>query len=336
MSIQQVVECIRKNRDFLVTTHTNPEGDAIGSQLSLVRLLKALGKNVIAVNEDPLPYGYNFLPDVDQIRKFRKNKQKFKFDIFATVDCSDLHRPGEVYLLNTMGRPVLNIDHHISNEGFGAVNWVDPKASCCAEMIYRLYRKLRVPIDRYTALLIYVGILTDTGSFHYSNTSAFTHRVVADLMQYGLDITKIYKDVYESVPYQDMRLLSEIVPTMKRMLNGRVLWFQVSKETIKKHAKISFDLSEHILSFGRSVKGAEVVLLFKENLGVENEIRVNFRSQGGVDVNTIAGYFNGGGHRSAAGATVRGTLESVTKRVLSKVREAYRSKNKSQVTSHRS
>ncbi|MDD2703182.1 MAG: bifunctional oligoribonuclease/PAP phosphatase NrnA [Candidatus Omnitrophica bacterium] len=324
MSMQKAVECIRQNSDFLITTHMNPEGDAIGSQLSLFRLLKALGKNVIAVNEDPLPYGYDFLPGVNVIRKFRKNRENFKFDVFVTVDCSDLRRPGEVHLLNTGHKPVLNIDHHVSNEQFGAVNWVKPEASCCAEMIYELYGKFRVPVDRDTALLLYVGILTDTGSFHYSNTTAFTHRVVSDLMRYDLNITKIYKDIYESVPFRDMRLLAEILPTMNRMLGGKVLWFQVSKDTVKRHKKICFDLSEHILSFGRSVKGTEVVLLFKENPGGEKEVRVNFRSQGNIDVNKIAGFFNGGGHKTAAGATVRGTLESVAGRVLNKVREAYR------------
>ncbi|MFA5362218.1 MAG: bifunctional oligoribonuclease/PAP phosphatase NrnA [Candidatus Omnitrophota bacterium] len=326
MSIQKAVECIRRNKSFLITTHTSPEGDAIGSELSLFRLLKALGKNVIAVNEDPLPCGFEFLPCVDVIRKFRRNKEKYKFDVFVTVDCSDLRRPGEVYLLNSERRPILNIDHHVSNELFGAVNWVKPEASCCAEMIYELYRKFRVPVDRDTALLIYVGIMTDTGSFHYSNTTAFTHAVVADLMRHNLNITGIYKNIYESVPFQDMRLLAAIIPTMNRMLNGKVLWFKVAKETVKKHKKVCFDLSEHILNYGRSVKGGEVVLLFKENLGVENEIRVNFRSQGAIDVNKIAGFFNGGGHKTAAGATIHGTLASAVKMVLNKVRAAYREK----------
>ncbi len=324
MSMQKAVECIRNNESFLITTHTNPEGDAIGSELSLFRLLKALGKTVVAVNEDPLPYGFDFLPDVDRIRKFRKGREKFKFDVFVTVDCSDLRRPGEVYLLNTEHKPILNIDHHVSNERFGAVNWVKPEASCCAEMVYELYKKFRVPLDRDSALLIYVGILTDTGSFHYSNTTAFTHRAAAELIEHGLDITMIYKAMYESVPYQDMRLLAEIVPTMNRMLEGKIVWFRVAKDIVKRHKKISFDLSEHILSFGRSVKDAEVVLLFKENLGVENEIRINFRSQGAIDVNRIAGMFNGGGHKTAAGATVRGPLDNVIRTVLNKVREAYR------------
>lgn len=323
MGIQDVVRCIKENNSFLITSHTNPEGDALGSELSFYRLISALGKTAVVINEDGLPYGYEFLPDTGVIRKFRKNMSVPPFDVFVTVDCSDLFRPGEVHTLNEKNKPVLNIDHHISNRLFGTVNWVKPEASCCAEMIFEIFKKMKVPIEKESALLIYVGILTDTGSFHYSNTTGFTHEVVAELMRYGIEPPRVYKNIYENIPFQDMRLLVDILPGMKTSQGGRVVWFQIKKELLRKHKKISFDLSEQILSFGRSIKGVEAVVLFKENLGEKDEVRVNFRSNGKIDVNKVASCFGGGGHRTASGCTIAGTIENTEKRVLREIRKAF-------------
>lgn len=320
MSIHKTAEFLRKNNNFLITSHTTPEGDAIGSELGLYRLLKALGKNVFVINEDDLPYGYEFLPDVDKIQKFHKDKKRVDFDALVAVDCSDLRRTGEVYTLNSAKKPIINIDHHISNEKFGYINWVDPSASCCAEMIFRLYKKMRVPLDKNSALLLYAGILTDTGSFKYSNTTVLTHKIAAELLGYGIDFVEVFKNIYENVPFDDMQLLGSILPNMKRTLDGKIIWFQIKKDLLKNHKEIHFDLTEHILSFGRAVKGKEVVVLFKENLGDLNEVRVNFRSQGHVDVNKIAGFFGGGGHKTASGCTIKGKIEDVSRKVLAKIK----------------
>jgi phosphoesterase RecJ-like protein len=286
-------------------------------------LLKKLGKNAVMVNEDELPYGYTFLPHGDKIKKFGRRAMRLKFDCMAVLDCSDLARPGEVAKLNTPGKPVLAIDHHISNDRFGDVSWVQPNASSTCEMVYRLYRNMRVPIDKDAALCLYVGISTDTGSFRYSNTSSETHRITSELLKHGLDVSSIYRNISENIPYQDMLLLTEILPGMKREAQGKLIWFQI-RQSMLKNRKLCFDLSEHVLSFGRAIKDAEVVVLFKENLGVKDEIRVNFRSQGKVDVNKIAAYFGGGGHRTASGATIRGPLDSVRKKVLAKIKENLR------------
>jgi phosphoesterase RecJ-like protein len=202
---------------------------------------------------------------------------------------------------------------------FGDVNWIDPRASSCSEMIYRLHDALGLLMDRDTAVLLYTGILTDTGSFRYTNTTCFTHKVVSELLKFNLDIPKIYKSIYEDIPFEDMKLLARILPAVRREANGKVIWFQI-KHNMLRNKKLSFDLSEHILAFGRAIKGAEVVALFKENLGVKNEIRINLRSQGKVDVNKIAQFFGGGGHKTASGATVHGKIDAVRKRVLAKIK----------------
>ncbi len=320
MSLKKVVASLRKNKSFLITTHTNMEGDALGSELAFYGILKKLGKKATIVNEDALPYGYEFLPNTDKIIKYKDNLKEIKFDCFVALDCSDLSRTGEVYRLNSEQKPVLNIDHHISNQKFGDINWVEPRASSCSEMIYKLYKALRLPLDRDAAILLYTGILTDTGSFRYSNVASFTHKAISELLKFNLDIPKIYKSVYEDIPFEDMKLLAKILPAMKRDAGVRIIWFQI-KHNMLRNKKLSFDLSEHILTFGRAIKGVEVVALFKENLGVENEIRVNFRSQGKVDVNKIASFFGGGGHKTASGATVKGNIDQVRRKVLAKIKE---------------
>lgn len=321
MGLKKVVECIKRNKNFLITTHINMEGDAVGSELAFYRLLKAMGKRATIINDDNLSYEYNFLPGTNQIKKFKKNLKNIKFDCFVILDCSDLERCGQIYKINTANKPVLNIDHHISNQRFGDVNWVEPHSSSVSEMIYQLYKKLDLPLNREIAMLLYVGILTDTGSFRYPNTTSVTHKIVSELMRYNLDIAQIYKNVYENIPFQDMKLLSKILPTISRDAKGKIAWFQIQR-SILKNKKISFDLTEHILHFARAIKDAEVAVLFKENLGEKNEVRVNLRSQGKVDVNRIASFFGGGGHKTASGATVKGKIEDVRKKVLAKIRES--------------
>lgn len=324
MSLRKVAEFIKKNNNFIITSHVNPEGDALGAELAFYILLKKLGKNAAIINEDEVPDSYKFLPQSENIRKLKYSpKKKFNFDCLVFIDCSDRERTGEVYRINTRNRPVVNIDHHISNEKFGDLNWIEPYYSSSAEMVYQLYRNMRIPLDRDAAVCLYTGMLSDTGSFRYSNTKSSTHKAVSSLLRFGVDTVQIYKSVYEDIPFEDMRLLSQILPRMKREAKGRLIWFEIPQRMLK-NKKLSFDLSEHVLSFARSIKDVEVCALFKENLGVKDEIRVNLRSQGKVDVNKIAACFGGGGHRTASGATVSGKLSAVRKKVLAKIKEGLR------------
>jgi len=323
MDIEKVAAFIRKHKRFLISSHTNMEGDALGSELSFAFLLKKLGKTPIIVNEDDVPYGYDFLPGTGMITKYNRKTTNVRFDCFVTLDCSDLRRTGEVYRMNTDRKPVLNIDHHVSNAYFADVNWVDPKASCACELVWRLFKKMRVPIAQDEATAMYAGIMTDTGSFRYSCTTSMTHKITADLVATGIDVAAVYRAIYGSIPYEDLKLLAQILPTMQRSRDGKIVWFEIHKELLRKQKKIFFDLSENILNFARSLKGVEVVVLFKENLSAIGEVRVNFRSQGAVDVNAIAQKFGGGGHKAASGTTVRGRLPDIKRKVLAAVKKAF-------------
>lgn len=325
MSLKKCVEFIKRNKRFLITVHTNPEGDALGSELAFYILLRKLGKVALIINEDEVPPGCNFLPGVSNIKKKPKHERRLKkisFDCLAVLDCSDLDRTGEIYKINMQNKPILNIDHHISNSKFADVNWVEPHSSSTSEMIYALFKKLGVAFDADSATCLYVGMLTDTGSFRYSNTSSSTHKAVSELLKFNLNVAQIYKNTYENISFEEMKLLVKVLAPMHKEARGKIIWFQVDKSLLGRK-KISFDLSEHVLSFGRAIKDVEVVVLFKENLGVKDEIRINFRSQGNVDVNKIAKFFGGGGHKTASGATIHGKIDQVRRKVLAKIKESF-------------
>ncbi len=321
MSLNEICANIKKYNNFLITVHTSPEGDALGAELGFYNLVKKLGKSGTIINEDKLPYGYDFLPGSKLIRLLNKSSKNVDFDCFAVLDCADLKRTGDVYKLNKDKKPVLNIDHHISNRNFGDLNWVDPKASSCSEMIYKMYKKLHLPMDKDTAVALYTGIMTDTGSFRYSNTSSHTLKAASELLKFGIDVTQVYRATYENIPPADVKLLLKLLPKIKFYCQGRVVVFQIRKELFKK-GKPCVDLADLALSFGRAIKGVEVVALFKENLGENNEVRVNLRSQGKVDVNEIAAFFEGGGHKSAAGCTLTGDIKKIAKKVINRIRQS--------------
>jgi len=321
VSIKNICENIKKYKSFLITTHVSPEGDALGSELGFYYLARKLDKRAIIVNADPVPYGLDFLPGKVVIHYPHQELRLSGIDCFVVLDCADLKRTGKVYKLNTGNKPVLNIDHHVSNRLFGDVQWVDPTASSCSEMIYKIYKQLRLPIGREAALGLYTGIMTDTGSFRYSNTSSFTHQAVAELMQSGLDVAQVYRHAYGNIPLEDIRSLLKILPNIKFSAQGKIVWFEITQEILGRRTP-DIDLGDFVLSFGRAIKGVEVVALFKQMPGDKKEIRVNLRSQGKVDVNKIASFFGGGGHRTAAGCTLSGDRLKVSERVLHQIRLA--------------
>jgi phosphoesterase RecJ-like protein len=280
-----------------------------------------MGKKAIILNQDRPAPCYNFLPGIGRIARFKAQLKKMTYDCFVALDCSDLKRTGGVWRMSPGAKTILNIDHHVSNQMFGDVNWVEPKASSCCEMVYGIFKKMRLGLDKDTAMCIYAGILTDTGSFRYSNTNALTHKIAAHLIAYGLDPRRIYKNIYEDIPFPDANLISSVLPDISRSADGKIIWFQV-KRSMYRGKKLSIDLTEHLLNFARSIKDVEVCVLFRENISARGEIRVNLRSQGRVDVNKIAALFGGGGHPTASGCTISGRIDAVAKKVLAAVRRA--------------
>ncbi len=313
---RRVVKALKKYNNFLITSHINPEGDSIGSQLAFAYLLKALGKKTCIVNAHKPGHRYSFLPKVSSIlTKIKKDK---KYDAICFLDCGDIRRIGRIYEEIDLSKPTINIDHHLSNTGFGDINLVLPRASSTGEILYRLFKKAKVKINKDAAVCLYTAILTDTGSFSYSNTTSFTHKLVSCLIDIGIDVEKIYKKVYEEVSQSTMQLLGKALSTLKLSENGAIAWIKITKKMLKE-SKASLEDEENFVNFPRSIKGVRVAMLFTEI--ANNKTKVSLRSNDIIDTNEIASHFVGGGHKKASGCLIKGKLPDAEKKMLSVIKK---------------
>jgi len=313
MRLTKVVELLKNNNTFLISAHQNPEGDAIGSQLGMYHLLKQMKKRVYIYNHDPVPQNLQFLPGARHIKTDDPGRD---FDVGIVLDCSDLSRLGSTKPAFERTKVLVNIDHHVSNTRFGDVNAVDPDASSASELVARLYRRMFATIDRYAALCLYTGIFTDTGAFTYSYTSAAVHRLVSELLACGVKPDQVYRQVYSSLSAEDIQFVGTVLSTVRHDEGGRIYWAAIPRW----RESAGGDLTETIFHSMGFLKNAEVFILFKKIRS--GAVRVNFRSRGKVDVNRIARFFGGGGHKKASGTTIEDpSLASVQKHVIDYVKK---------------
>ncbi|MDD5439667.1 MAG: bifunctional oligoribonuclease/PAP phosphatase NrnA [Candidatus Omnitrophica bacterium] len=318
MVINEIRDALRKYDNFVVTSHIDPEPDALGSELAVYELLKRLGKMVTIINDKPVPEEYDFLEGTSLMRhKYEKSET---YGAAVVVDCPTTKRTGSVRPLLEKVPFIVNIDHHISNEKFGNINWVNPDASCAGEMIYTLYKAMDVEISRKVALYIYTAILTDTGSFNYTNTSGVTHAITSELIGYGINPYQVSHHVYENKKYQDVKLLGDAIRTLGLALKGKVAYMVCTKRMLKKNGS-AISATQDFVNIPRSVKGTLIALFLREEPGKNNSYRVSLRSRGNVSVNKIAAQFGGGGHKYAAGCIVKGTLQIAKRRLIEAARE---------------
>ncbi len=318
MSIKKVIEAIRENNSFLITSHVNMEGDSVGSQLAMAKLLEGMKKKVYIVDNDPIPVNYLFLPKTKDASNDLTLKRDF--DAALVLDCPSLKRIGKVRDLITEDKLIVNIDHHVSNERFGDIDWVKPFASSAGEMIWYIYKEMRRKLTKEAAMYIYTAILTDTGSFTYDNTRPNTHEIASDLLSYGLDPAWIAMNIYERRSVPEIKLLGSALTALKMNEAGDVAYIEVTQEMLRSSGA-DISKTENVVNYARSIDKVEVAVVFKEHLADKNLIMVSFRSKGEVDVNEIASLFGGGGHKRAAGCTVTGELSDVRGKILDKVEE---------------
>ena len=316
MRIKEIVEAITAGKEFFVFTHTSPEGDAVGSQLGLARLLKREGKSVFMIGSPGALDSYSFLPGINQIKK--EPPARKDADVAIAVDCAAKERMGEAKKYFDKANITINIDHHATNTGFADINWVEPEVSSVGEMIYRLYGELGREPDKADALCLYVAILTDTGSFRYANTTSRTYEVAAKLLEKGVRPEEAAENIYQSFKRQDIALLAEVLRGMNITADGRIAWSKVTESTLSK-AHYSELMLDNLVSYPRSIKGVEVAILFRD-VG-KDRIRVNFRSKHDADVTKLAAVWGGGGHPRASGCTATGKLEEIEKRVIEEARK---------------
>ncbi|MBU2473659.1 MAG: bifunctional oligoribonuclease/PAP phosphatase NrnA [Candidatus Omnitrophica bacterium] len=305
-----IVDKITRGRKFLITAHMNLEGDALGSELATYILLKKLKKQAVIYNNDPTPEIYNFLPFS---RVIKNNLAKEDFDVAIALDCSDSSRTGKVKDSLVKANCIINIDHHVSNTYFGDINWVEPRVGSCAQILYRLCKKFGV-IDKNIALCLYTGIFTDTGNFTYASTDDQTHRIASELMKYNLHPHILYDRLHSVCTPLDLNFIGKVISTLKFDPAKKICWANIVHWQDK-----GYDLTEVVFSIMRLLKGVEVSILFKK---IDNKrTRVNFRSRSCVDVNKIARFFGGGGHKRASGTTIDSSLEAAEKKVVSFIKK---------------
>ena len=315
--IQKIISEIEINSTFLITAHENPDGDAVGSSLALANFLSAIGKEVIIYHCDPLPDNYAFLPMADRICSVIP--EQF-YDICFVLDAGDLCRAGSD--LATFGKigKIINIDHHPDNKKFGELNLVDPKASATGALIYRILTAAGHAIDYDTALCIYTAIVTDTGSFRYSNANPEAFTISAAMVACGINPWFVAERLYESQPRQRLELLTLALATLQVADRGDVASITVTLDMYNKTGA-SPDLTDGFVNYPRSIRGVEVAVFFREIEG--GSFKVGFRSKGSVDVSAIAAAFGGGGHHNAAGCKIPGPIEEARNRVISYIENSF-------------
>jgi len=320
--MNKVLAALKDNKRFLITAHVNLEGDSLGSQLAMKELLKGMDKDAFILDSDAVPDHYRFLPNACDV--CNDLNRHIEFDVAVVLDCPTLKRTGKVGdIIKESTKTILNIDHHVSNEQFGDINWVDSNASSAGEMVYRLFKALGVPLSKEAALYLYIAILTDTGSFNYDNTSSVTHEIVSELLGYGLDPAIVSERVYENRSIADLKLLGLALSSTEVNASGEVAYLEITRDMLKSTGA-DIMKSEGFVNYPRSIDKVKVAILFKEDAKNRDVINISFRAKGDVDVNKIASFFGGGGHMKASGCTIKGNLADAKKKVLSKVQEILR------------
>lgn len=317
-NFNEITKLFKKNNSFLITSHKNIDGDAIGSELALYFILKKLNKKPIILNQDRLPRIYNFLPDSDKVHCLEDNYINIKnIDVGIIVDCSNFERIEETYKIFKNIKNIINIDHHNSNKKFGKLNYIDSSASSVGEIIYDLIKYINLDLlDEKISTCLYTAIITDTGSFRYSNVSSKTFNVVSDLASQGIKPNLIADNIYNRNTYSGLKLLGKALLTLEVDESNYVSWLTITRDMLN-NTEANDEEVEGIIDMVRTLENTEVSILFRETK--DNKIKVSFRSKGDFNVNKFAGKFNGGGHPNSSGCVCSGKIAEVKEKILSEL-----------------
>jgi phosphoesterase RecJ-like protein len=299
----QLISHIRQGQRFLVSSHQRPDGDAIGSSVGFALALREIGKQAHVVMDAVPPHFLRPFPSVDTIRIARAVDERV--DGAIIMECSSLDRTG----ISGFDRsPVLNIDHHVGNTQYGTINWIDESAAACTELVFTLIEALAVPMTPDIATHVYLGLLTDTGSFRFSHITPRSFEIARRCVEAGADPQWIARTHYDSSTLGRVRIFGHVLNTMRLDPSGRVALLTITYDSAAA-AGATYDDTEGIINFPLSVQDIKAVAFVKE---AENaEWRISMRSKGDIDVGAIARAHGGGGHKNAAGCSARGSLSEV-------------------------
>jgi len=312
--IAAIRDAILQRQRFVITSHARPDGDAIGSQVAMALALRQLGKDVHMVGADAAPPQFLTFPAVSEIQVAQTVDGPF--DAAIVMECGDLSRTGVAGLDKYF---VINIDHHPGNKSYGALNWFDPGAAACGEMVFDLIEALGATLTPDIATHIYVTILTDTGGFHFSHITPRTFEICRRCTEAGAQPQSIARVIYDSSNMARLRLMGAVLHDLEFEGGGRAALATLTLELLERTGATQED-SEGLINIPLSVKEIQAVAFFKEI--APDSYRISLRSKGTVDVNRVANTFGGGGHKNAAGCTLNGSYRDVRKKVVDELNRA--------------
>jgi len=296
----QVAEAIRQRQRFVVMSHARPDGDAIGSSLAMAYALRQLGKDVRVVSRDAPPPPLMVFPGVPEIEILGEIGDPG--DAVIVMECGDIKRPG----IDGIERAYLiNIDHHPGNAVYGALNWLDLSAAACGEMVFDLIGELGVPLTYEIALHVYIAVLTDTGSFHYSNITPRTFDICRQCVEAGVSPPAVSRSIFDANSLGRLKLFGAVLNRMQLDVPGRIATLYVDRQ-LAHDCGGTYEDTEGLINLPLTVKEILAVVFFKE-IG-PGDWRVSMRSKGDIDINVIAKEFGGGGHKNASGCSAHGEL----------------------------
>ncbi len=313
---KRIIDKVNDAENIAILPHVSVDGDALGSSLALALALEKAGKNSKIYIEEEIPAIYEFLPVKEYVEVYKPDEQKY--DLVIALDTGDLERLGKRVDIFNSTPFTINIDHHTTNTEFALLNHVKPTAAAVGEMMYDLIKLMGICLDENIATCLYVAIATDTGGFRYSNTTPLTHQITADLINNGANVSMISQLVFETVPLKKVKLMGLAIDTIEIFEGGKVAFITITNDMIKEAGADDED-SDGLVNIARNVNGVEVAVLIKQKS--DNEFKINFRSQSYVDVSAIANKYSGGGHKKAAGCTVKGNMEEIKGMINKDIRE---------------
>lgn len=310
----KIAEAIRARQRFVISSHSRPDGDSIGSSLAMAYALRAMGKHADVVHADPPPGPLMQFPGVPEITV--AGAVDGQYDAAIVMECGDLARTGVTGLDRSF---VINIDHHPGNTGYGDLQWFEPEAAACGEMVFDLVGALNLPLSLEIATHVYLAILTDTGSFHYSNITPRTFQISAACLEAGVDPVLAARNVYDSNNMGRLKLFGAVLGAMQIDPTGRIAIVYLD-HNMAREAGGTYEDTEGLINLPLTVKEILAVVFFKQLEG--NQYRVSMRSKGAIDIGAVAKEFDGGGHRNAAGCTVTGPIEALQKLFIERIETA--------------
>ncbi|MFR4161470.1 MAG: DHH family phosphoesterase [Paraclostridium sordellii] len=319
-NIKNIIKAIREGNNFIVTSHYSPDGDNIGSTLSMYYTLKKLGKKVYYVLDDSIPLNLTFLVKDVKILKSEEINENLNDYTLISLDCGDFNRICVSESIKKSVKQLICIDHHASNNNYGDLNYINPNESSTCELVYNLLKEFSKEmgeqiLDEDISTYLYTGLLTDTGNFSYSNTNPSSYLMAYDLVNLGAKKDLIIQKIFQSNTYNYYKLLGEALDTLE-IVDKKIASMMLTIDMLERN-EISFNDADGVTSYTRDIDGVEVGLLFKEK--APGEVKVSFRSKNYVDVSAVAQVFGGGGHVRASGCTIKDSIENVKKIVINEV-----------------